>query len=70
MIEIEDNLQNEVPTINFKNVSFSWPGNKDNVINKCSFSINKRLINTFMISVNKFNFVDLFSWKLQVILLL
>ena len=41
MIEIEDNLQNEVPTINFKNVSFSWPGNKDHVINNCSFSINK-----------------------------
>ena len=41
MIGIEDNLQNEVPTINFKNVSFSWPGNKVHVINNCSFSINK-----------------------------
>ena len=41
MIEIENTLQNEVPNITFKDVSFSWPGKKDNVINDCSFSINK-----------------------------
>ena len=41
MIEIEDTLQNQVPNITFKNVSFSWPGKKEHVINNCSFSINK-----------------------------
>ena len=41
MIEIEDILQNEVPNIIFKNVSFSWPGNFEKVINNCSFSITK-----------------------------
>ena len=41
MLAIEDDLQNEVPTITFKNVSFSWPENKYNIINNCSFSINK-----------------------------
>ena len=41
MIEIENTLQNEVPNITFKDVSFSWPGGKHNVINDCSFSINK-----------------------------
>ncbi|MDC3077974.1 DUF512 domain-containing protein [Prochlorococcus sp. AH-716-O05] len=41
MYEIEDTLQNEVPNIIFKNVCFSWPGNNKNVINNCSFSINK-----------------------------
>ena len=41
MIEIEDALQNEVPNIIFKNVSFSWPGKNKNVIDNCSFSINK-----------------------------
>ena len=41
MIEIEDTLQNQVPNITFKNVSFSWPGKKDHVINNCTFSINK-----------------------------
>ena len=42
MIEIEDILQNEVPKINFNNVSFSWPGNIAKLINNCSFSINKQ----------------------------
>ncbi len=39
---LENTLQDEVPNITFKNVSFSWPGKKDNVINKCGFSINKK----------------------------
>ena len=41
MIEIKDTLQNQVPNITFKNVSFSWQGKKDLVINNCTFSINK-----------------------------
>ena len=41
MIEIEDTLQNKSPLITFKNVSFSWQGKTDYVINNCNFSINK-----------------------------
>ncbi len=41
MIEIEDTFQNQVPNITFKNVSFSWPGKKDQVISNCSFSMNE-----------------------------
>ena len=41
MIEIEDNLQNKLPIITFKDVTFSWPGKTDHVINNCNFSINK-----------------------------
>ena len=41
MIEIEDTLQNEVPNVTFKDVSFSWPGKNEHVINNCNFSINK-----------------------------
>ena len=41
MIRIEDTSQEAVPNITFKNVSFSWPGKKENVINRCGFSINK-----------------------------
>ena len=41
MIEIKDTLQNGVPNVTFKDVSFSWPGKKETVINKCNFSINK-----------------------------
>ena len=41
MIEIEDTSQNEVPNVTFKDVSFSWPGKNENVINNCNFSINK-----------------------------
>ncbi len=41
MIGIENTSQGELPNITFKNVSFSWPGNKENVINKCGFSIKK-----------------------------
>ena len=41
MIEIEDTLQNKSPIITFKDVTFSWPGKTDHVINNCNFSINK-----------------------------
>ena len=41
MIEIEDTLQNGVPNVTFKNVSFSWAGKNEHVINNCNFSINK-----------------------------
>ena len=41
MIEIEDTLRKKLPIITFKDVSFSWPGKKDQVINNCNFSINK-----------------------------
>ena len=41
MIDLEDTLQKEVPNIIFRDVSFSWPGKKENVINNCSFSIDK-----------------------------
>ena len=41
MIEIEDTLQNGVPNVTFTNVSFSWPGKNEHVINNCNFSINK-----------------------------
>ena len=38
---IEDTLHNEVPNMRFQDVSFSWPGNNEAVINNCSFYINK-----------------------------
>ena len=41
MIDIEDTLQNEVPNLTFKDVSFSWPGKNEPVISNCNFSINK-----------------------------
>ena len=41
MIEIEDTLQNKVPIVSFKDVSFSWPRKTDYVIKNCNFSINK-----------------------------
>ena len=41
MIEIEDTLRKKLPIITFKDVTFSWPGKKDHVINNCNFSINK-----------------------------
>ena len=41
MIEIEDTLQNGVPNVTFKNVSFSWPGKNEQILNSCNFSINK-----------------------------
>ena len=39
MIEIEDAFQNKVPHITFQDVSFSWPGKKERIINNCSFCI-------------------------------
>ena len=42
MIEIENTLQNKLPIITFKDVTFSWPGKTDHVINNCNFSINKK----------------------------
>ena len=42
MIGKENTSQDEVPNLTFKNVSFSWPGKKENVINKCGFSIKKK----------------------------
>ena len=41
MLENLDILQNKIPEINFKDVTFSWPGKKELVVNKCSFSIDK-----------------------------
>ena len=41
MIEREDTLQKQVPKITFKNVSFSFSGKNEHVIDKCSFSLNK-----------------------------
>ena len=41
MIEIKDTLQNKSPIITFKDVTFSWPGETDEVINNCNFSIKK-----------------------------
>ena len=34
-------MLNEIPNITFRDVSFSWSGNTNNVVNKCSFSIKK-----------------------------
>jgi len=36
-----DFLDNEIPYIHFKDVTFSYPGKKENLILKCNFSINK-----------------------------
>ena len=38
---MRDSLENEVPYIHFKDVSFSYPGKKENLIFKCNFSIKK-----------------------------
>ena len=34
-------MKNVVPNITFKDVSFSWPGKNEPIIDKCNFSINK-----------------------------
>ena len=36
---MRDFLENEIPHIYFKDVSFSYPGKKENLIFKCNFSI-------------------------------
>ena len=41
MVAIDDSLQNKVPIISFKDVTFSWPGKPYRVINNCNFSIDK-----------------------------
>ena len=38
---MRDSLENEIPHIHFKDVSFSYPGKKENLIFKCNFSIKK-----------------------------
>ena len=38
---MRDSLENAMPNISFKDVSFSYPGNKENLIFKCNFSIKK-----------------------------
>ena len=38
---MRDSLENEIPYINFKNVTFSYSGNKEKLIFKCNFSIKK-----------------------------
>ncbi len=38
---MRDSRENEIPHIHFKDVSFSYPGKKDNLIYKCNFSIKK-----------------------------
>jgi len=38
---MRDSFENEIPNIKFKDVSFSYPGEKENLIFKCNFSIKK-----------------------------
>jgi len=38
---MRDYLENEIPYIHFKDVSFSYPGKKEKLILKCNFSIKK-----------------------------
>jgi len=38
---MQNPLENEIPHIKFKDVSFSFPGKKGNLISKCNFSIKK-----------------------------
>ena len=38
---MRDSLENEIPHIKFKDVSFSYPGEKENLIFKCNLSIKK-----------------------------
>ena len=39
---MRDFLENEIPHIHFKDVSFSYPGKKENLILNCNFSIKKQ----------------------------
>ena len=36
-----DSFDEKLPLVNFKNVSFLWPGKNERVISDCNFSINK-----------------------------
>ena len=38
---MRDSFENEIPHIDFKDVSFSYPETKENLIFKCNFSIKK-----------------------------
>ena len=38
---MRDSFENVIPYIKFKDVSFSYPGKKDNLIFKCNFTIKK-----------------------------
>ena len=38
---MRDYPENEIPHIKFKDVSFSYPGKKENLIFNCNFSIKK-----------------------------
>ena len=38
---MRDSLENKIPLIHFKDVSYSYTGKKENLINKCNFSIKK-----------------------------
>ena len=38
---MEDFFENEIPHIHFQNVSFSYPGTKENLISNCNFSIKR-----------------------------
>ena len=38
---MRESIENEIPYIKFKDVSFSYPGVKENLIFKCNFSIKK-----------------------------
>jgi len=38
---MRDSLENEIPHIKFKDVYFSYPGEKENLIFNCNFSIKK-----------------------------
>lgn len=36
-----DPLEKRIPQVSFKDVSFSWPGEKENLISRCNFAIEK-----------------------------
>ena len=38
---MRDSFENEIPHIDFKDVTFSYPGKKENLILNCNFSINE-----------------------------
>jgi len=46
---IRDSLENEIPYIKFKNVSFSYPGEKENLIFK--LTIYENLLNRYLIKI-------------------